>query len=152
MQSTFLSVMAAALAGTQHRVNVAIENASADTLKVMITADLGPTPEKASEPEVQLRAAMCRPLMLVGSALEIEEALMKRLTQQVQALNEGMSLLEQIRSIGATVQSKAAAPAPVEAEPADLDIEPTGTDAQVGGGSGASSNSDEPTLNLAGSF
>lgn len=77
---------------------------------------------------------------------------MKRLTQQVQALNEGMSLLEQIRSIGATVQSKATVPAPVEAEPADLDIEPTGTDAQVGGGSGASSNSDEPTLNLAGSF
>src|SRR3546814_2230491 len=49
---------------------------------------LGPTPEKASEHEVQLRAAMCRPLILVGSAVEIEEALMKRLTQHVQALNE----------------------------------------------------------------
>lgn len=51
MQSTFFSVMAAALAGTQHRVNVAIETASADALKVMVTADLGPTPEKASEHE-----------------------------------------------------------------------------------------------------
>ncbi|ANF89203.1 hypothetical protein A7J50_5874 (plasmid) [Pseudomonas antarctica] len=152
MQSTFFSVMAAALAGTQHRVHAAIENASADTLKVMITADLGPTPEKASEPEVQLRAAICRPLILVGSALEIEEALMKRLTQQVQALNEGMSLLEQIRSIGATVQSVTAAPAKEDAEPSDLDTEPTGTDAQVGGSSGASSDSDEPNLNLAGSF
>ncbi|HGH3423956.1 TPA: hypothetical protein ACJIPV_004958 [Pseudomonas aeruginosa] len=157
MQSTFFSVMAAALAGTQHRVNVAIETASADALKVMITADLGPTPEKASEHEVQLRAAMCRPLILVGSAVEIEEALMKRLTQHVQALNEGVSLLDEIRSIGATVQAKAATPATEQAATSDLDADADadaedGDAAQVGGGSGVDSRSDEPNLNLAASF
>ncbi|UHH01010.1 hypothetical protein [Pseudomonas sp. 7-41] len=153
MQSTFFSVMAAALAGTQHRVNVAIETASAEALKVMITADLGPTPEKASEHEVQLRAAMCRPLILVGSAVEIEEALMKRLTQHVQALNEGVSLLDEIRSIGATVQAKAATPATEQpaAPDADADAE-DGDAAQVGGGSGVDSGSGEPNLNLAASF
>ncbi|AZP73780.1 hypothetical protein EJJ20_35780 (plasmid) [Pseudomonas poae] len=153
MQSTFFSVMATALAGTQHRVNVAIETASADALKVMITADLGPTPEKASEHEVQLRAAMCRPLILVGSAVEIEEALMKRLTQHVQALNEGVSLLDEIRSIGATVQAKAATPATEQAATPDLDADAEDGDAaQVGGGSGVDSRSDEPNLNLAASF
>lgn len=157
MQSTFFSVMAAALAGTQHRVNVAIETASADALKVMITADLGPTPEKASEHEVQLRAAMCRPLILVGSAVEIEEALMKRLTQHVQALNEGVSLLDEIRSIGATVQAKAATPATEQPVAPDLDADADadaeeGDAAQVGGGSGVDSGSGEPNLNLAASF
>ncbi|WNZ81377.1 hypothetical protein [Pseudomonas sp. P105] len=157
MQSTFFSVMAAALAGTQHRVNVAIETASADALKVMITADLGPTPEKASEHEVQLRAAMCRPLILVGSAVEIEEALMKRLTQHVQALNEGVSLLDEIRSIGATVQAKAAAPATEQpARPAlDADADADAEDSnasQAVAGSGADSSSDEPNLDLAASF
>jgi hypothetical protein len=155
MQSTFFSVMAAALAGTQHRVNVAIETASADALKVMITADLGPTPEKASEHEVQLRAAMCRPLILVGSAVEIEEALMKRLTQHVQALNEGMSLLDEIRSIGATVQAKAATPATEQPATPDLDADADdeeGDAAQVGSGSGADSSPDEPNLSLLASF
>jgi hypothetical protein len=155
MQSTFFSVMAAALAGTQHRVNVAIETASADALKVMVTADLGPTPEKASEHEVQLRAAMCRPLILVGSAVEIEEALMKRLTQHVQALNEGMSLLDEIRSIGATVQAKAATPATEQPATPDLDADADAEDgdaAQVASGSGADSSPDEPNLNLAASF
>ncbi|MGQ3825472.1 hypothetical protein [Pseudomonas alliivorans] len=159
MQSTFFSVMAAALAGTQHRVNVAIEAASADALKVMITADLGPTPEKASEHEVQLRAAMCRPLILVGSAVEIEEALMKRLTQHVQALNEGVSLLDEIRSIGATVQAKAAAPATEQpatpAHDADADADADAEDnnaSQAIAGSRADSSSDEPNLDLAASF
>lgn len=157
MQSTFFSVMAAALAGTQHRVNVTIETASADALKVMITADLGSTPEKASEHEVQLRAAMCRPLILVGSAVEIEEALMKRLTQHVQALNEGVSLLDEIRSIGATVQAKAAAPAteqpatPALDADADADAEDSNA-SQAVAGSGADSSSDEPNLDLAASF
>jgi hypothetical protein len=159
MQSTFFSVMATALAGTQHRVNVAIETASADALKVMVTADLGPTPEKASEQEVQLRAAMCRPLILVGSAVEIEEALMKRLTQHVQALNEGVSLLDEIRSIGATVQAKAAAPATEQpAMPAldadadaDADAEESNASEAVAA-SGAVSSSNEPNLNLAASF
>ncbi|GAA0292224.1 hypothetical protein [Pseudomonas rhodesiae] len=153
MQSTFFSVMATALAGTQHRVNVAIETASADALKVMITADLGPTPEKASEHEVQLRAAMCRPLILVGSAVEIEEALMKRLTQHVQALNEGVSLLDEIRSIGATVQAKAATAPTEPPDTPDLDADAEDGDAaQVGGGSGVDSGSGEPNLNLAASF
>lgn len=153
MQSTFFSVMAAALAGTQHRVNVAIETASAEALKVMITADLGPTPEKASEHEVQLRAAMCRPLILVGSAVEIEEALMKRLTQHVQALNEGVSLLDEIRSIGATVQAKAATAPTEPPDTPDLDADAEDGDAaQVGGGSGVDSGSGEPNLNLAASF
>lgn len=151
MQSTFFSVMASALAGTQHRVNVAIETASADALKVMVTADLGPTPEKASEQEVQLRAAMCRPLILVGSAVEIEEALLKRLTQHVQALNEGMSLLDEIRSIGATVQAKSATPATEQPATPDLDAE-DGDAAKVEDASGADGFSDEPNLNLAASF
>lgn len=151
MQSTFFSVMATALAGTQHRLNVAIESAPAEALKVMITADLGPTPEKASEHEVQLRAAMCRPLILVGSAVEIEEALMKRLTQHVQALNEGVSLLDEIRSIGATVQAKAATPAIEQAASTDLDSEADEA-AQVRGKPEVESPSDEPNLNLAASF
>ncbi|HCE7395863.1 TPA: hypothetical protein NHR60_001841 [Pseudomonas aeruginosa] len=151
MQPTFLSVMAAALAGTQHRVNVAIETASADALKVMVTADLGPTPEKASEHEVQLRAVMCRPLVLVGSAVEIEGALMKRLTQHVQALNEGMSLLDEIRSIGATVQAKASTPA--TEQPATPDLDGDDADAsQAGGESSADSSVVEPNLDLAASF
>lgn len=151
MQSTFFSVMATVLAGTQHRVNVAIESAPAGALKVMITADLGPTPEKASEHEVQLRTAMCRPLILVGSAVEIEESLMKRLTQHVQALTEGVSLLDEIRSIGATVLAKTATPAIEQAASTDLDSEDDEA-AQVGGKPVVESPSDEPNLNLAASF
>lgn len=152
MQPTFFSVMASALAGTQHRVNVAIETASAAALKVMVTADLGPTPEQASEQEVLLRAAMCRPLILVGSAAEIEEALMKRLTQHVQALNEGMNLLDEIRSIGATIQPKSATPATEQPATPSVDDDDDDDDAKVGGTSGADGLSDEPNMNLAASF
>ncbi len=99
--------MAAALAGTQHRVNVAIENASADALKVMITADLGPTPEKASEPEVQLRAAMCRPLILVGSALEIEEGENRRVQNRTSLLIEHSTIhICRVRCRGSTGQAE----------------------------------------------
>lgn len=82
---------------------------------------------------------------------------MKRLTQHVQALNEGVSLLDEIRSIGATVQAKAAAPAteqpatPALDADADADAEDSNA-SQAVAGSGADSSSDEPNLDLAASF
>lgn len=76
---------------------------------------------------------------------------MKRLTQHVKALSEGMVLLDEIRSIGATVRSKSATPATEQPAMPDLDAE-DGDAAKVGGASGADGLSDEPNLNLAASF
>lgn len=107
MQTTFLMALATALSGTQHRLNVAIESAPNDGVKVLVTADLGPTPEKATEAEAQLRAAMCRPLIVSGSAADVDAALVHRLTKHVRGLDEGQSLLDEIRQIGAEVRNKA---------------------------------------------
>ena len=75
---------------------------------------------------------------------------MKRLTQHVQALNEGMNLLDEIRSIGATIQPKSATPA--TEQPATPSVDDDDDDAKVGGTSGADGLSDEPNMNLAASF
>lgn len=107
MDQTFFSVLANALSGTQHRLNVAIESAPNSGLKVLVTADLGPTPDKASEDEIQLRAAMCRPVILTGSAGDVEQALIVRLTKHVRALDEGSSLLDEIQKMRYEVREKA---------------------------------------------
>lgn len=153
MHTTFFTAIAAALAGTQHRINVAIESAPADALKVMITADLGPTPEQASSSEVQLRTAMCRPLLLVGNALEIEASLLQRLTQHVQALNEGVSLLEEIRSIGSAAQANAATKAAeLPASPAaETEADSEADEAEQADGNSVGST-EVPAQNLAASF
>jgi len=115
MQTTFLTTLANALAGTKHRLDMTVESSSATGLKILITANLGPTPEKASAAEAQLRAAMCRPLIITGSAEDVEADLVKRLTHHVRALDQGQSLLDEILQIGSEVRANAkTAPVAVE--------------------------------------
>ena len=138
---TLMTTLATALTGTRHRLNIAIEGAQDNALKVLVTADLGATPDTASDAEVRLRAALCRPLVLTGQAQDIEAALVERLSQQVRALEEGNNLLDEIRQLGDEARAAAAAKPkakptskPAAAVPADeQDDEPTADAAEAPG-------------------
>lgn len=106
---TLMTTLATALTGTRHRLNIAVEGAQDNGLKVLVTADLGATPDSASDAEVRLRAALCRPLVLTGQAQDIEASLVERLSQQVRALDEGNNLLDEIRQLGDEARAAAAA-------------------------------------------
>lgn len=154
MQNTFLTTLATALTGTQHRLNISIESAHSNGLKVVVTADLGPTPEKATEAEAQLRAAMCRPLIVTGPAEGVETDLQNRLTQHVRALDHGQSLLDEILQIGSEVRATVkAAPAAAAPSAADLEDEEDDTlprdleaarEEAIEDGNGAEINPDDP--------
>ncbi|MCG8911015.1 PRTRC system protein E [Pseudomonas sp. DP-17] len=126
MSTTFFSAVAPAVANAKQRITVDIEGLGEGRIKVLLSANLGPTPEKATDAEAALRAALAKPLVVAGTPAEVEAALLDRVTHHVQAVNEGSAMLEQIRSLGAqaiaAVQKPATKPAaPVEASDEDDD-------------------------------
>lgn len=125
MSHTFFTAVSQAVAMSKQRINVDIEGLGDGRIKVLLSANLGPTPESASASEVQLRAALAKPLLVSGTPEEVEEALHERVKAHAAVLNEGESLLEQIRSLGAKAMAerKGDAPATAAQPEEDDDVE-----------------------------
>ncbi|HHG4594546.1 PRTRC system protein E [Pseudomonas aeruginosa] len=126
MSHTFFTAVSQAVAMSKQRINVDIEGLGDGRIKVLLSANLGPTPENASASEVQLRAALAKPLLVSGTPEEVEEALHERVKAHAAVINEGASLLEQIRSLGAKAMAERKGGAPATAaqpEEEDDDVE-----------------------------
>lgn len=133
MSTTFFAAVAPAVANAKQRITVDIEGLGEGRIKVLLSANLGQTPEKATDAEAALRAALSKPLVVAGTPAEVEAALLDRVTHHVQVVNEGSAMLEQIRSLGAqaiaAVQkpaTKSAAPSAAPDEAADVDDDEAG--------------------------
>lgn len=162
MSNTFFTAISQAVTGANKRINVDIEGLSEGRIKVLLSANLGPTPENACDSEIKLRAAIAMPLLVSGTAEEVEAALYQRVRSHALAINEGAAMLEQIRSLGSKAveeakQSSIKAPVAVsKGEDDEADIG-SGISSQTplegsAGGSAPPSVSQVPADNLASNF
>ena len=105
--ATFFQAIATALTGTNKSLNIDVQGVANNQIKVLISANLGPVPADAGPEETKLRVALAKPMLITGTAEQIEDALASRLQTHTQAVNEGLSMLEEIRMIGAGAVEKA---------------------------------------------
>lgn len=105
--TTFFQSIAAGLTGQNQSLNIDVQGLGDGQLKLLISANLGPIPENADTQETKLRVALSRPLIVTGTPEQIEEGLASRLASHAQAVNEGLSMLDEIRSIGAEAVAQA---------------------------------------------
>lgn len=126
--STFFQSLATALSGTNQSLNIDVQGVGNNQMKVLISANLGPIPEGAGAQEIKLRVALAKPMIITGTAEQIESALTSRLQSHTQAVNEGLSMLDEIRLIGAGAVKQAKGKSTQDAPSAS----PSGTDAVAG--------------------
>ncbi|MBB3105262.1 hypothetical protein [Azomonas macrocytogenes] len=100
MSDSFFAAISQAVNGTDRRIHIDLQGLADGRIKVLLSADLGPTPDTASNTEVQLRAALAKPLLVSGTPAEVEAALSERVCTHTAALNEGTRLLDEIRVLG----------------------------------------------------
>jgi PRTRC genetic system protein E len=115
--TSFFQSIAAGLTGQNQSLNIDVQGVGNGQLKVLISANLGPIPENAGTHETKLRVALSRPLIVTGTPEQIEEGLASRLAVHAQAVNEGLSMLDEIRSIGAEAVAQAKGKTEQEATP-----------------------------------
>ncbi|EPJ2933969.1 PRTRC system protein E [Pseudomonas aeruginosa] len=109
--NTFFTAISQALTDSNKRINIDVSGLEGGRVKVVLSANIGPTPAKASEAEIKLRAAIAKPMMLSGTPEEVETALFERVRSHAEVVNHGMTALDEIRKLSeAAVQ--AAKPAP----------------------------------------
>lgn len=100
MSKSFFNSIAGAVANSGKRINLDVTGLPGGKIKVLITANVGSVPVGASEQEAQLIAALSKPMLVSGTAEEVEEALVSRLAVHGAAVDEGVAFLEQIRAAG----------------------------------------------------
>ncbi|MCK1884738.1 hypothetical protein MX648_18070, partial [Pseudomonas aeruginosa] len=66
--NTFFTAISQALTDSNKRINIDVSGLEGGRVKVVLSANIGPTPAKASEAEIKLRAAIAKPMMLSGTA------------------------------------------------------------------------------------
>ncbi|MBM3105664.1 PRTRC system protein E [Pseudomonas sp. V1] len=115
--TTFFQAISQALTDSNKRINVDITGLEGGRIKVVMSANLGPTPAKASEAECKLRAAIAKPLLLSGTPEEVEGALFERVRTHAEVVNHGMSALDEIRKLSEAAISHAKTPAAKQATP-----------------------------------
>ncbi|MFJ2456662.1 PRTRC system protein E [Pseudomonas protegens] len=109
--NTFFTAISQALTDSSKRINIDISGLEGGRVKVVLSANIGPTPAKASEAEIKLRAAIAKPMMLSGTPEEVEAALFERVRSHAEVVNHGMSALDEIRKLSEAAM-QAAKPAP----------------------------------------
>ncbi|HHH9441213.1 TPA: PRTRC system protein E [Pseudomonas aeruginosa] len=126
MTTTFFTAVSKALTDSNKRISIDLSGLDGGRVKVIVSANIGITPENATDAEKKLRAAIAKPLVLSGTPEEVEAALYARVSAHTEVVNAGMSALDEIRKLGeAAVQ--AAKPA---AKPAAKVPQPSATPAQ----------------------
>lgn len=79
------------------RVHFEVIHAGDGQIRVRVTPELGPTPDNASDEEVQLRAAMGMALTMSGTPEEIEQKLAARMNEHRALLDEAQISLQSLR-------------------------------------------------------
>ncbi|WP_434141296.1 PRTRC system protein E (plasmid) [Pseudomonas luteola] len=115
---TFFTSIASAVTA-QGRINIEASGAGEGRVRLVLSANLGPAEDNASDEIKQVHALMTRPLVATGTPEELETALTAKLAQMSAVVAEGTATLEALRQIREQASSKAvAAPAPVPTTPA----------------------------------
>ncbi|WP_407364094.1 hypothetical protein HKW97_23755 (plasmid) [Pseudomonas luteola] len=110
---TFFTSIASAVTA-QGRINIEASGAGEGRVRLVLSANLGPVEDSASDEIKQVHALMTRPLVATGTPEELEAALTAKLAQVSAVVAEGTATLEALHQIREQAGSKAvAAPAPV---------------------------------------
>ncbi|MFV1943286.1 PRTRC system protein E [Pseudomonas luteola] len=123
---TFFTSIASAVTA-QGRINIEASGAGEGRVRLVLSANLGPVEDNASDEIKQVHALMTRPLVATGTPEELEAALTAKLAQMSAVVAEGSATLEALRQIREQAGSKAPAPttpaatAPAPAEDASED-------------------------------
>jgi PRTRC genetic system protein E len=113
---TFFTSIASAV--TSHgRINIEATGAGEGRVRLVLSANLGPVEDNASDEIKQVHALMTRPLVATGTPEELEAALTAKLAQISAVVAEGTATLVALRQIREQASSKAVT-APVPATPA----------------------------------
>lgn len=107
MSKTIFQLIADVVAGTENKVAFDIQGRTDGTIKVVITPKLGAVAANASKEAKQLHAAMHAPLVVVGTASDVESALLERIDTFTATINTGMSALDEVRSLAASAVAAA---------------------------------------------
>ncbi|MHC5195169.1 PRTRC system protein E [Pseudomonas frederiksbergensis] len=111
MKATFFQAVASVL-GANTSATIEVQGLGEGQIKVIYTPNLGPTPHNASDDVVNLRAAICKPMVVAGTADEVECAFAEHIQKKAVAVNRGLSMLDEIERIGAAALASAKAKAP----------------------------------------
>lgn len=126
MQATFFQAVASVLTAGNNAI-IEVQGLSDGQIKVIYTPNLGPTPQGASVEEVNLRAAIAKPLVVTGTADVVESELMGHIKSKAVAVNRGLSILDEIERLGAaalnTAKAKIEKAGPIAAVGEDLEEE-----------------------------
>lgn len=111
---TFFTSIASAVTDQSQRLTIEATGAGEGRVRLVLSAQLGPVEDNASDEIKQVHALMTRPLVATGTPAELEAALTAKLAQMSAVVAEGTATLEALRQIREQASSKAvAAPAPV---------------------------------------
>lgn len=109
---TFFTSIASAVTA-QGRINIEASGAGEGRVRLVLSANLGPVEDNASDEIKQVHALMTRPLVATGTPEELEAALSAKLASLSAVVAEGTATLEALRQIREQASSKAVtAPAP----------------------------------------
>ncbi len=112
---TFFTSIASAVTA-QGRINIEASSAGEGRVRLVLSANLGPVEDNASDEIKQVHALMTCPLVATGTPEELEAALSAKLASLSAVVAEGTATLEALRQIREQASSKAvAAPAPATA-------------------------------------
>lgn len=128
MPLTFLQAIGSALTSGL-KASIEATGMGDGKIKLVYTPDIGETPENASDAVTQLRSAIEKPMVLIGTPNEVEEAFSQRIVEKSAVVSRGLSALDEIdRLVAAAVDEakasravKAGATVTDEAEPDDDD-------------------------------
>jgi PRTRC genetic system protein E len=136
MTATFFQAVASVLTAGNNAI-IEVQGLGEGQIKVIYTPNLGPTPDNASIEVVNLRAAIAKPMVIAGTADDIESSLVNHIKQKAAVVTRGLSLLDEIERLGAAALESTktrTANASVAATPADDDLEEDDDEAGANGG------------------
>lgn len=126
MQATFFQAVASVLTAGNNAI-IEVQGLNDGQIKLIYTPNLGPTPQGASVEEVNLRAAIAKPLVVTGTADVVESELMGHIKSKAAGVTRGLSILDEIERLGAAALNSAKAKiekaAPIAAVGEDLEEE-----------------------------
>lgn len=100
------------------RLQFEMVGTSNNEIRVRVTPDLGPTPENASDEEIELRTLMATPITISGTPAEVDELLSEYLDKRVETQTVGADALATLteKMAQAAHNAKAAKPSAASAK------------------------------------
>lgn len=101
---SFIETVASSLGGNEQSITIELSG-TGSALVAKITPHLGAVPTKATEKEAMLHAALSTPLLVKGSAQEIEHDILERFKPYQASRNNDAPELEAIRNATAKAET-----------------------------------------------